>query len=90
VSAPEAETAGIDPAVLDLLQELDGAPGGLSLARLAKRLNWRQSTLRRQLGSLVETELARVELNESGGGHVTLTPAGEALCAALRAAANPG
>ena len=49
-----------------------------SLARLARRLDVRQSTLRRALALLEDSELVEVRLAEDGGGEVEITPLGHA------------
>ena len=49
-----------------------------SLARLAARLEVRQSTLRRALALLEDSELVEVRLAEDGGGTVSLTAVGRA------------
>jgi len=49
-----------------------------SLARLAGRLEVRQSTLRRALALLEDSELVEVQLAEDGGGEVEITPLGRA------------
>jgi DNA-binding MarR family transcriptional regulator len=49
-----------------------------SLARLAGRLDVRQSTLRRTLALLEDAGLVEVQLGEDGGGAVSLTTVGRA------------
>lgn len=49
-----------------------------SLARLAARLDIRQSTLRRTLALLEDADLVDVTLGEDGGGEVSLTAIGRA------------
>lgn len=49
-----------------------------SLARLAGRLEVRQSTLRRTLALLEDAGLVAVRLGEDGGGEVELTAIGRA------------
>lgn len=49
-----------------------------SLARLAGRLEVRQSTLRRTLALLEDAGLVAVRLGEDGGGEVSLTTVGRA------------
>ncbi len=49
-----------------------------SLARLAGRLDVRQSTLRRTLALLEDAGLVEVQLGEDGGGAVSLTAIGRA------------
>ncbi len=49
-----------------------------SLARLAGRLDVRQSTLRRALALLEDAGLVEVQLGEDGGGAVSLTAIGRA------------
>lgn len=85
---PDAEE--FDPVLVALLQALFGTPHGeaelrqgLSLARLAKQTGLRQSTLRRNLTTLEEAGLVRVELHEAGGGQAALTGEGREFCAML-------
>jgi DNA-binding transcriptional ArsR family regulator len=94
-TAEGPDDQAIDPLLIALLQALhDGGRGaheptaGLSFARLAKRLGIRQSTLRRNLSLLEEAGLARIELEETGGGRAMLTPEGVALCTVLGPAAS--
>lgn len=94
-AAEGPDDQAIDPLLIAMLQALhdreSGAhepTAGLSLARLAKRLEIRQSTLRRNLSLLEEAGLARIELEETGGGRAMLTPEGASLCAALAQAAS--
>lgn len=87
---PEADTGGnaaIDPLLTAILGELWNdaqasarSQGGLSLARLAKRVGVRQSTLRRHLTALEGAGIVKVEFAEGGGGTVALALGGQALC----------
>lgn len=94
-AAAGPDDQAIDPLLIALLQALHARGSGaheptasLSFARLAKRLEIRQSTLRRNLSLLEEAGLARIELEETGGGRAMLTTEGAALCAALEPAAS--
>lgn len=84
---PDTPSAdGIDPltiAILRALHEDREDERDMSLARLAKRVGARQSTLRRQLTALEDAGVVRVELDDDGSGTVSLTTEGSALCALL-------
>ena len=78
----------IDPVVEGLLGHLWEAanePGGKvwSLAKLSKRAQMPQSTLRRYLSSLTEAGLVSVTLDEAGLGSSTLTEFGRSVCTDL-------
>ena len=87
-SAAAPPVDGIDPVVEGLLAQMweaDHDPSGKvwSLAKLAKRAQLPQSTLRRYLTSLTEAGLATVTLDEAGLGSSTLTDFGRSVCADL-------
>ena len=75
----------IDPVIERVLTQLWAAaidPSGKvwSLAKLAKRTQLPQSTLRRYLTSLTEAGIATVTLDEAGLGSSTLTEFGRSIC----------
>lgn len=83
---PDDEPDSIDPltvAILRALHEDQEDERDMSLARLAKRIGARQSTLRRQLTALEDAGVVRVLLDDDGSGQVNLTTEGSALCALL-------
>jgi DNA-binding IclR family transcriptional regulator len=78
----------IDPVVEGLLRQLWAAanePGNKvwSLAKLSKRAQMPQSTLRRYLSSLTEAGLVTVTLDDAGLGSSTLTEFGRSVCTDL-------
>lgn len=75
----EAALAGLLEQLWRMAQE---APDrSCSLARASKRTRRPMSVLTRQLSLLSEAGFVQVEAHEEGGGSVTLTAAGRALCA---------
>lgn len=81
-----SDNDGVDPltvAILRALHEDLADSRDMSLARLAKRVGARQSTLRRQLTALEDAGLVGVMLTDDGSGSVELTTEGRALCALL-------
>lgn len=89
MSRPEPESRNgedLDPLLIAILHELCGdaqqgatPESGLSLARLAKRVGVRQSTLRRHLTALEGAGIVTVALGEDGGGTVALAYSGQTL-----------
>jgi DNA-binding transcriptional ArsR family regulator len=84
VEHPEPSDA-IDPVIETLLGQLWEAAnerGGKiwSLAKLSKRAQIPQSSLRRYLTSLTEAGLVTVTLDEAGLGSSTLTEFGRSVC----------
>ncbi|CAM2147452.1 protein of unknown function [Pararobbsia alpina] len=85
---------GIDPVVETVLAHLWEAandPSGKvwSLAKLSKRTQLAQSTLRRYLTSLTEAGLATVTLDDAGLGSSTLTEFGRSVCSDLFEGGSP-
>ncbi|HTJ92001.1 MAG TPA: helix-turn-helix domain-containing protein [Pararobbsia sp.] len=94
-NATQADDA-IDPVVAMVLAHLweaanDPAGKTWSLAKLSKRTQLAQSTLRRYLTSLTEAGLVTLTLDDAGLGSSTLTEFGRSVCADLFDAdtANP-
>lgn len=82
------ESDAIDPVIETVLARLwDAAndPSGKiwSLAKLSKRTQLPQSTLRRYLTSLTEAGLVTVTLDDAGLGSSTLTEFGRSICTDL-------
>lgn len=83
-----AAADAIDPVIEALLAQMWEAardPSGKvwSLAKLSKRAQLPQSTLRRYLTSLTEAGIATVTLDEAGLGSSMLTEFGRSVCADL-------
>lgn len=82
---PTAPTSSIDPALREaLLRELAGAPDGVSLPRLIKRLNVRMSVLMRALAWLGDEAIG----SQRGEGLVVMAQRGEIQIARLATGAS--
>ena len=79
MSEGEAALAGLLEQLWRMAQEAPARP--CSLARASKRTRLPMSALMRQLSFLAEAGWVEVDRREEGGGSVTLTAAGRALCA---------
>jgi DNA-binding IscR family transcriptional regulator len=75
----EAALANVLEQLWQMAQETPSKP--CSLARASKRTRRPMSALMRQLGLLSDAGWVEVTVREAGGGSVTLTAAGYALCA---------
>nr|WP_175106241.1 helix-turn-helix domain-containing protein [Pararobbsia alpina] len=84
----------IDPAIETLLGQLweaanESSGKTWSLAKLSKRAQIPQSSLRRYLTSLTEAGLVTVTLDETGLGSSALTEFGRSVCADLFGTTGP-
>jgi hypothetical protein len=79
MSEGEVRLAGLLEQLWQIEREAPSRP--CSLARLSKRTRCPMSALMRQLSFLLEAGWVEVDRGEEGGGSVTLTATGRALCA---------
>jgi len=87
MSEGEAELAGLLEQLWQMVLEAPARP--CSLARASKRTGRPMSVLMRQLSFLSAAGWVGVDAREEGGGSVTLTASGRALCAAWFGAYPP-